>query len=316
MKKRVLILGGTTFVSKMSAKYFIEKGYEVSILTRGKKEVDYLGVSNHFKMDRKDIKSLEGLKDKEFDIIIDASAYVLEDVENIFKVLKTKKLKKYIFVSSGAVYSKSTDIAMSEDYSVGENPNWGSYGLNKLKIEEFLIKKYKEEKLPVSIVRPTYLYGEENILFRESYFFGRIDKLLEIPIPDSDSKIQFILIDDLMKIFDSLIDNENTNGEAFNVTNPTVYSFENMIREYSIALKKDVLYKKVNYKDKYIDRDFFPYRDTTYILDVEKSKKFGVYIPKTSLVDGLRKTYQWYKESSYEFKDERMNKVEEVLLEG
>ena len=35
MGKRILITGGTVFVSKFAAEYFVKRGYEVSVLNRG-----------------------------------------------------------------------------------------------------------------------------------------------------------------------------------------------------------------------------------------------------------------------------------------
>ena len=35
MGKRILITGGTAFVSKFAAEYFVKRGYEVSVLNRG-----------------------------------------------------------------------------------------------------------------------------------------------------------------------------------------------------------------------------------------------------------------------------------------
>ncbi len=45
--KSILIMGGTTFVSRCLAKYLIDQGYDVDILTRGLKTIDYDGYKNH-----------------------------------------------------------------------------------------------------------------------------------------------------------------------------------------------------------------------------------------------------------------------------
>ena len=36
--QKILITGGTTFVSKYTASYFVQHGYEVYVLNRGNKE--------------------------------------------------------------------------------------------------------------------------------------------------------------------------------------------------------------------------------------------------------------------------------------
>lgn len=309
---KILVMGGTSFVSKNTAVHYIEKGHEVTILTRGQKKVDYEGLKEHIIADRKNLESLKQLTGKKFDVVFDVSAYDMTDMENFFEVLEKDNLKKYIFVSSGAVYNPSEETEMDENHQRGKNINWGSYGENKYLIEEFLFKKYREEGLPVSIVRPTYLYGEDNILYREYYFFKSIREGQLIPIPDSNSRTQFIYIKDLMKIFDSLIENKDCNGEAFNVTNPEIYNFEEMISVFQKVLGIKAKYARVGSKENYRDREYFPYRDTSYILSVDKSRRMGVYVPDTSLEKGLIKSLKWIDENKIDLPRSGLKKLEEV----
>lgn len=311
---RVLIMGGTTFVSKQSAIHFINKGDEVTIVTRGKKKVDYEGIFEHISLDRHEESELKQLKDKEFDVVIDVSAYTEDDVKSLVENINLENLKRYIFVSSGAVYNPRLDKAMNENDQRGHNEEFGTYGYNKFLAEEYLFSLYKNKDFPMVIVRPTYLYGEDNIIYRESYFFQMLENNREIPVPNSNSKTQFIYIKDLMRIFDDLIKNDSVCGEAFNVTNPTILTFKEMVEEIANAINIQPKITSVDYEVKFVERDFFPYKDVTYILSTDKLKKFGIYVPDTSFKDGIEKTYKWYKESGVEINDEKMNKQEEVIL--
>lgn len=135
---RVLVMGGTNFVSSSLAKYLIKRGYEVDILTRGIQPINYDGYKNHLKCDRKSKDELQVLLDgRVYDAIFDISAYTREDVEILLSTINIKSVKKYIFCSSGAVYKPSDDI-VSENYRRGENPNWGKYGLDKKDAEDYL----------------------------------------------------------------------------------------------------------------------------------------------------------------------------------
>ena len=90
----LLIMGGTEFVSKNAAIYFINLGYSVDIFTRGNKKVNYEGVSKHHIGDRKKITDLDILSDIQYDYILDISAYTLEDVTKLTEIINTKKIKK------------------------------------------------------------------------------------------------------------------------------------------------------------------------------------------------------------------------------
>lgn len=51
---KLLVLGGSEFVSGALSKYLISKGYIVDVLTRGIKSLGYNGYNKHIKCDRKD----------------------------------------------------------------------------------------------------------------------------------------------------------------------------------------------------------------------------------------------------------------------
>lgn len=98
---KILIMGGTQFVSKSIAKHMIDNEHEVDIFTRGVQKVDYSGICRHIKGDRKSIECLEKISNNNYDVIIDVSAYTKEDVEYLLKYVDIENLKKYIFISQG-----------------------------------------------------------------------------------------------------------------------------------------------------------------------------------------------------------------------
>lgn len=97
--KRVLVTGGTVFVSRFVATYYVEKGYEVYVLNRNTKE-QVKGVKL-IEVDRNNIR--DKLKNLFFDVIFDITSYTKNDAENLIKALG--QFKDYIFISSSAIYS-------------------------------------------------------------------------------------------------------------------------------------------------------------------------------------------------------------------
>jgi nucleoside-diphosphate-sugar epimerase len=133
---KILVMGGTEFVSSSLTKYLISKGYIVDIFTRGIKLTKYDGIRNHLKGDRKSIEDLQAnISSESYDYIFDTSAYTKEDVQKLIAILNKENLKRYVFCSSGSVYIPSDEI-VTEEFTRGENENWGSYGLDKKKAEE------------------------------------------------------------------------------------------------------------------------------------------------------------------------------------
>lgn len=127
--KRILVTGGTTFVSKYIAKYFQENAYEVYVLNRGtKKQVE------NVKLICADRNNLDGcLRDFYFDVIIDVCAYNQKDIKNILEAVGG--FKDYIFISSSAVYPETNIQPFSENQSIDSNKIWDKYGTDKIKAD-------------------------------------------------------------------------------------------------------------------------------------------------------------------------------------
>ncbi len=306
-------MGGTEFVGRAVAEYIISRGHEVSIFTRGIRTPGYSEIHMHYKGDRRNAADVgSAIKYEAFDYILDISAYVLSDVENLLNKVNTKKLKRYIFLSTGSVYEHSNEH-MNEDQARGFNENWGQYGMDKLDIENYLFRLQKDEGLPVSIVRPTYIYGKGNNLYREIYLFERLEKALTIPIPDSGNRVQFIYIDDLMKFIESIMFEDKAIGQAYNITYPEAVTWEKLIYTAANAMKTDTVKIKKISSTGIKPREYFPFRDCTYLLDTNKADVHGLNMPSIDLAEGLRLSYEWYRDTKPVVKDSKMDKVEIAL---
>ena len=80
--KKVLITGGTVFVSRYIAEYYVKKHYDVYVLNRNSKKQSK-GVKL-IQADRHNLGNL--LRDFHFDVVID-TAYTSDDVEKLLAAL-------------------------------------------------------------------------------------------------------------------------------------------------------------------------------------------------------------------------------------
>ena len=96
--KKILVTGGTTFVSKYVAEYFVNAGYEVYVLNRNTKP-QVQGV-NLIEGDRHNLGGI--LKKTFFDVVTDITAYNAADIVDFVKELGS--FGQYIMISSSAVY--------------------------------------------------------------------------------------------------------------------------------------------------------------------------------------------------------------------
>lgn len=290
---KILVLGGTKFVGYKIVQYLLRDGCDVTILNRGTKGYVFGDKVRYIICDRKNINMMqESLKDQEFDYVIDVSGMDQSMVQAAYGAISKEKIKKYIFISSSAVYFKNNN-PMKEDDELGFNDTWKEYGTNKIAAEHFLITKYQQEQFPVVILRPPYIYGEGNNIYREGFVFDRLIEGKIIVVPgEGETRIQFIHIEDLYNVIKIMLFND-VKGEYFNVGNEGSITFLEWIEACEAASGKELKKVFFNYKNsKYDCRDFFPFHDYEYYLSVDKMKEF--YNCSIPLMDGLKRDFEYY----------------------
>ena len=107
---------------------------------------------------------------------------------------------------------------------------------------------------------------------------------------------------------------EKAIGKAYNLTHPEKVSWEYLIETVMGVVGKEIELKKIDYDNLGVEvRRFFPFRDVTYLLSIERLEEDELYIPKINLREGLEKAYNWYCEGNIKVEDLKMNKIEFVL---
>lgn len=308
---RVLVLGGTQFVSRAAASALVVRGHEVAILTRGRLPVACDGLSERLVADRKDAESMRQLRGRAFDAVLDCSGYVAADVACVLEALRPEAGTRYVFLSSGAVY-RPADAPVAEDAPKGENEHWGPYGLGKLAAERLLEQERDRRGFELSIVRPAYVHGPGNNLYREAFLFDRIAQGLPVPVPAGDARTQFVFVDDLTDVLARLAERGDGVG-ALNCANPQPVGWVELVEAAGAAMGHAPCIVPVDYRGRMQAREFFPFRDCTYLLDMGKAARLGLGLPKTDLAEGMRRSHAWWLRERPRLADAKMARVDEAL---
>ena len=277
----ILVIGGTVFASRYTAEYFVQKGHDVYVLNRDTKPQ-----SDGVILIKGDRHSLgDTLKSYDFDAVIDVTAYNENDIADLVSALGN--IKQYIFISSSAVYPETLPQPFNESQACGVNEFWGDYGTNKIAAEKYLLKKIPQ----AYIIRPPYLYGKMNNLYREAFVFECAENDIPFYIPkDGKMPLQFFDIEDMCRFIEILLDKQ-PEQHVFNVGNPETVDINEWVKAcYSVLGKTP----QIKYVESGINqRDYFPFLDYGYVLDVaEMSKLMKTVKP---LEQGLKESYVWYK---------------------
>ena len=278
---KILVTGGTTFVSKYVAEYYVNKGNEVYVINRGtRKQVN--GVI-HINCDRLNLGNrLKGLY---FDVIIDVAAYTKNHIESLLN--SVEGFNDYVFISSSAVYPETNTQPFNEEQATGQNSIWGDYGTNKVEAENYLINKCNK----AYILRPPYFYGIYDNLYREAFPFDCAMQNRKFYIPQNgDMKLQFFNVADLCKFIDILIEKHPQN-HIFNVGNKETITIKEWVQLCYKLMNKDCQF--VNVDKKYNQRDYFCFYDYEYYLDV--TKQYELMKETIPLEQGLKEEFEWYK---------------------
>ncbi|MCO4473357.1 DTDP-glucose 4,6-dehydratase [Streptococcus infantarius subsp. infantarius] len=93
------------------------------------------------------------------------TAYNANDISCLVEAIGS--FETYIMISSSSVYPDDGAQPFLENSQLGENKFWGQYGLDKIAAEKRLLELVPE----AYILRPPYLYGSMNSVYREAFVF-------------------------------------------------------------------------------------------------------------------------------------------------
>ena len=279
----ILITGGTTFVSRFAAEYFVRKGHDVTVLNRGSRP--QVGGVTLINRDRTQLGNL--LAGKYFDVILDITAYTDEHVRKL--VESGVEFDDYIFISSSAVYPETNPQPFTEEQTCGRNSIWGDYGVNKLAAEEYL----KGNVPGAYILRPPYFYGIYENIYREGFVFdcAMTDRTFYLP-GDGSMKLQFFHVRDLCRFIEILLA-KHPERKIFNVGNKDTVTVREWVELCYRAAGKEPEF--VSLDKSVFQRSYFCFHDYEYMLDVSKQSEL---MPDTlPLEQGLAEEYEWYKDN-------------------
>ena len=323
VKMKVLFIGGTGNISTPSSRLAIEKGIDLYHLNRGTTKVNILGVKTILGDINKPEKLFE-LKKHTWDVVVNWIAFTPEDMERDIKLFKGKT-KQYIFISSASCYQTPLSYPVITESTPLFNNLW-DYSNDKIKCEDRLMKAYREEDFPITIVRPSLTYDTVIPIaiggFKEYTTADRIIKGKPIIIHGDGTSLWTVThSDDFAKGFVGLLGLTQAIGHAFHITSDEILSW-NMI--YKILA--DSLGHELNAV--HIASDFIckiePSFTGTLLADKGESvifdnTKIKTFVPgfKATIpfAEGIKRTLKWLDENPDMkiISSEKNTKIENVL---
>ncbi|MBR4971275.1 MAG: SDR family oxidoreductase [Paludibacteraceae bacterium] len=222
---KALFIGGTGTISMaISQKLSQMPEWELYLINRGNKNSSLPTNIHQIKADINDEKKVEELLgDLSFDVVCDFIGFTTEHVERDYRLFHNRT-RQYIFISSASAYQKPLSSPIINESTPLANPYW-QYSRNKIACEEFLMKMYRENGFPITIVRPSHTYGDYSVPLGVHGKLGSwqvlkrmIEQKPDIIHGDGTSLWTMTHNSDFAKGFVGLMGNIHAIGEAFQIT--------------------------------------------------------------------------------------------------
>ena len=303
---KVLFIGGTGTISMAISRLLLAEGHTLYLINRGSRNTGLSGDLIELKADINDEEAISALiKDLSFDVVADFIAFTPSQLERDHRLFRGKT-KQFIYISTASAYQKPLS-----DYRINEgtplaNPYW-EYSRNKIAGEEYLMKLYREEGFPVTIVRPSHTYDERSVplgAHGNNGSYTTLKRMLEgkpvIIHGDGTSLWTLTHNSDFAKGFTGLMGNVHAIGEAVQITSDESLTW-NQIYEIvadALGVKLNAVHVSSEFLDACSDYDFagslLGDKANTVVFDNRKLKRLVPGFTASVRADqGLKATVEY-----------------------
>jgi nucleoside-diphosphate-sugar epimerase len=302
---KILFIGGTGYISTACTELAVARGFHVTLLNRSQRAL--IPGAQTIVADIHDTAAVaKALAGTTWDSVVDFIAYTPADIESRLALLKGKTAQ-FIFISSASAYQKPlTDYLVTESTPLA-NPLW-DYSRNKIVCEERLIRAYREEAFPATIIRPSLTYGNPiiplavNSWLKSYTAVDRMRRGLPVVVPGDGLTLWTITHNsDFAKGLVGLLGHPGSIGHAFHITSDEALTWDQIYR-FTADAAGVASPKFVHIASDFIctcmpamKGSLLGDKSNTAIFDNSKIKRFVPgYVATTRYRDGISRTIAWF----------------------
>jgi len=233
-KMKVLVIGGTGFISYFVVEELLSRGHEVTIFHRGEHEAEHSQEVRHIHGNRKELLRYKNLLlDENFDAVADIIPMNDEDSKQVIEVFRGA-IKASVHISSMDVYRAwgavqedgvSDPVPIPEEAPLreqfylyhGKLPGFENY--EKILMERVVMQACRDGGFPAAILRLPMVYGPRDPQAREWPIIKRVlDRRKRMPMGGGSCWLcQRAYVEDVAKAVVLALESEQAVGEIFNV---------------------------------------------------------------------------------------------------
>ena len=299
----VLFIGGTGNISASVSRLCVARGVDLTLLNRATRGVEIRGATmlvgdiTH----PEEVQSL--LRDRRWDAVVDWIAYTEQDVERDLNLFRGR-VGQFMFISSASAYQKPPASPIITESTLLSNPYW-QYSRDKIAGEERLLRAWRDEQFPVTIVRPSLTYDTVIPVpiggWTEYTVVDRIKRGKPVIVHGDGTSLWTIThAQDFAKGCVGLLGNPEAIGQSFHITSDEILTWNQVYRSLAAAagcepaivhIPSDFLVQCEHSLEGTLQGD----KAVSVVFDNSKIKSFVPGFKATiPFSEGIRSTIAWF----------------------
>ena len=241
---KALFIGGTGTISTAITALAPTLGIELYLLNRGNRNKLVPKGVTVINSDINNVADVEEkIRDLSFDVVADFIAFDTEAIKRDVKLF-TGRTRQYIFISSASAYMKPLPSPYITESTPLHNPYW-EYSRKKAACEEYLLREFRNNNFPITIVRPSHTYGSFDVpvaVHGRMGSYSILERILQdkkvIVHGDGTSLWTLTHNTDFAKAFVGLMGNVHAIGETVHITSDEILTWNQIYDIIGTALGK------------------------------------------------------------------------------
>jgi nucleoside-diphosphate-sugar epimerase len=216
---KVLFIGGTGIISSACSELAIRRGIDLYLLNRGQSKRPAPPEANILHGDIREFDSARAaIEGRHFDVVVNWIAFTPDHIETDLELFRGRT-GQYIFISSASAYQTPPRYQPVTESTPLHNPYW-AYSRNKIACEERLMRAYREEGFPMTVVRPSHTYDQTLLPMHGGYtIVNRMRRGKKVIVHGDGASLWTMTHHrDFAAGFVGLLGNSRAIGDAFQIT--------------------------------------------------------------------------------------------------
>lgn len=237
---RIGIVGGTGNISTSVVKALLERGHDVTCITRGLSG-DVPDGARVLVGDRNDLEwFIPAVRGASFDVGIDFITYQPDQARASLEAFRG--VGRFVHTSTVATIGDDFDwLPVTEEHQLRPTH---SYGANKLVIDRMYQAAYFSDDFPVTILKPSTTYGQNNVIRQigwDTTWVDRVRRGLPIVKVGEGRQLHHILhAEDAALGYAGVLEHDHCIGQTYHLVNPRHTTWDEVHRTAMRLLGREV----------------------------------------------------------------------------